>query len=118
MSAGKYNMTIEQGSTLNLQLLYKDSNNSIIDLTGYSAKMQIKSDYADNSPSLYLTLSSSAGSGLTITPVSGTIDILVPADSSSLMTFDTAYYDLEITSGSIVTRILQGTVKVSKQVTT
>jgi hypothetical protein len=118
MAAGKYNMTIEQGSTLNLQLLYKDSNNAIIDLSGYSAKMQIKSDFADNSPTTYLTLSSSVGSGLTITPVSGTIDVLIPAESSSLMTFDTAYYDLEITTGSIVTRVLQGTVKISKQVTT
>lgn len=118
MPAGKYNIALDQGSTLNLQLIYKDSNSQIIDLTGYSAKMQIKSDYADNIPTTYLTLSSSLGSGLTITPVSGTIDVLIPADSSSLMTFDTAYYDLEITSGSTVTRILQGTVKINKQVTT
>lgn len=118
MSAGKYNIIIDQGSTLNLQLLYADSNNSAIDLTGYSAKMQIKSDYADNNPTTYLTLSSSLGSGISITHPSGTIDITVPAASSSLMTFDAAYYDLEISSGSVVKRLIQGTVKINKQVTT
>ena len=46
-----------------------------------------------------------------------TIGIVISAVSSSVLTFDTAYYDLEIMSGSIVTRLLQGTVKINKEVT-
>jgi hypothetical protein len=69
MPAGKYSLLIEQGATLNLELAYKDSANAAVDLTSYSGKMQIKSDYADNTPTTYLTLSSSLqpdGTGNTI----------------------------------------------------
>lgn len=127
MSAGKYSFTIEQGSTLNFELQYKNATGSAINLSGYSGKMQIKSNYADNSPTIYLTLSSSLqadGTGLNFsgsngsTPTaSGSIGVFISAATSSLLTFDTALYDLEITSGSIVTRILEGQVKLSKEVT-
>lgn len=127
MPAGKYAMLIEQGATLKLDLAYKDSNNTAIDLTGYSGKLQIKDNYADAASTTYLTLSSSlnadgtgihfSGSSDTLPPTSGTIGIVISAATSSLLTFETAYYDLEITSGSVVTRLLQGTVNLSKEVT-
>ena len=127
MSAGKYALLIEQGATLKLDLAYKDSNNAAINLSGYSGKLQIKDNYADSATTTYLTLSSSlnadgtginfSGSSNSISPVSGTIGIVISAASSSALTFDTAYYDLEITSGSVVTRLLQGTVKINKEVT-
>jgi len=120
MPAGKYTLLIEQGATLNLSLAYKDSNNAAVDLTGYSGKMQIRSGYADSNPTTYLTLSSSLqadGTGLTFGGVSGTIGIVISAASSSALTFDSASYDLEIVSGSIVTRLLQGPAFVSKEVT-
>lgn len=127
MPAGKYALLIEQGATLKLDLAYKDSNNAAINLSGYSGKLQIKDNYADSATTTYLTLSSSlnadgtginfSGSSNSISPVSGTIGIVISAVSSSVLTFDTAYYDLEITSGSIVTRLLQGTVKINKEVT-
>jgi hypothetical protein len=127
MSAGRYSFTIEQGSTLNFELQYKNATGSAINLSGYSGKMQIKSNYADNSPTIYLTLSSSLqadGTGLNFsgsngsTPTaSGSIGVFISAATSSLLTFDTALYDLEIASGSIVTRILEGQVKLSKEVT-
>ena len=120
-------MLIEQGATLKLDLAYKDSTNKSVDLTGYSGKMQIKNDYSSSATTTYLTLSSSrypdgtginfSGSTNLLPPTSGTIGIIISAATSSLLTFDTAYYDLEITSGSVVTRLLQGTVQISKQVT-
>jgi hypothetical protein len=127
MAAGKYHLIIEQGATLNLEIQYKDSAGTAVDLTGYSGKMQIRSDYADNSPTTYITLSSSlatdgtglnfSGSNGTTPPTSGSIGIYISAASSSAFTFDTAKYDLEIASGSIVTRLLQGDVKLQKEVT-
>jgi hypothetical protein len=127
MAAGKYNITIEQGTTIRLELQYKDASGSAIDLTGYSGRMQIKSDFADNAPVTYLTLSSSlnqdgtglnfSGSAGTNPPTSGTIGILISAVTSSALNFDTAFYDLELETGSIVTRLLQGTIKLSKEVT-
>jgi len=124
MPAGKYTLLIEQGATLNLTLAYKDSNNIPVNLTDYSGKMQIKPDYADNTQTTYLTLSSSLqadGTGIIIGGAtngpSGTIGIYISAASSSALQFSSGSYDLEITSGSVVTRLLQGTAFVSKQVT-
>jgi hypothetical protein len=127
MAAGKYNFTLEQGATIKFELQYKDSNGDPIDLTGYSGRMQIRPDYADNTKTSYLYLSSSIaddGTGLnfnglngTTSPVSGAIGVFISAVTSSTLNFDTAYYDVEIESGSIVSRLLQGTIKLSREVT-
>ena len=131
MAAGKYSFVVEQGTTVKFEIQYKDSNGQPVDLTGYGAKMQIRSGYADSNPTTYLTLSSSLnsdGTGLNMAglngtnpPTSGTIGINISPYTSSLLTFDTAYYDLEIQSGSgaayTVTRLLEGQVRLSKQVT-
>lgn len=131
MAAGKYSFVIEQGTTVNFEIQYKDSLGQPVDLNGYSAKMQLKAGYADNNPTTYLTLSSSRnpdGTGLNMSGSSGTkplasgsIGIFISACTSSLLTFDTAYYDLEIYSGSEcahTVRLLEGQVRISKQVTT
>jgi hypothetical protein len=127
MAAGKYSFTIEQGSTLNLEVQYKDSAGIPVNLSGYSAKMQIKSGYADNSPTTYITLSSSlasdstglnlSGSNGTTPLASGSIGIYISATSSSAFTFTDAIYDLELYNGATVTRILEGQVKIRKEVT-
>jgi len=128
MSAGKYSFVIEQGSTVNFEIQYRDSSNNPVDLTNYSGRMQLKSGYADNNPTTYITLSSSLatdGTGLNFSgsngstpPTSGSIGVYISAASSSALTFDTAYYDLEIYSGSTATRLIEGQVRLSKQVTT
>jgi hypothetical protein len=123
MPAGKYSLVIEQGTTVNIDLVYKDSTGSFVDLTSYSAKMQIRPDYADNTTTKYITLSSSLqpdGTGLTLGGISGSINIFISAPSSSALDFDTALYDLEIESPSpsnIVTRLIEGNVRLSKEVT-
>ena len=127
MAAGKYNFTIEQGTTVNLELAYKDASGSAISLAGYGGRMQIRPDFADNTTTSYIYLSSSLaadGTGLNFSgsaglnpPVSGTIGIYISAASSSVLNFDSALYDIEIQSGSIVTRLLQGTIKLSREVT-
>jgi hypothetical protein len=48
----------------------------------------------------------------------GTIDIDILASKTGALTFKWGYYDLELTDGSSnVTRILEGRVRLSKQVT-
>jgi hypothetical protein len=125
MSAGRYSFTIEQGSTLNLELQYKDANGNPINLSDYSGRMQIRPSIA--STTVYITLSSSLaadGTGLNFSgsngatpPSSGSIGVYISAASSSLLTFDMGVYDLEICSGSYVNRILEGQIKLSKEVT-
>jgi hypothetical protein len=131
MAAGKYSFTIEQGTTVDFEIQYKDSNGNPVNLTGYSGRMMIRSNYADDSPTTYLTLSSSRnpdGTGLNFSgsngstpPTSGSIGVYIAACTSSALTFTTAKYDLEIYSGSgacpYTVRLLEGNVSLSKQVT-
>jgi hypothetical protein len=87
--------------------------------------MQIRT--AVDSADALLTLSSSLqgdGTGLNLsgsngstTQLSGSIGVFISAVTSSLLTFDSAVYDLELTSGSVVTRLLEGNVRLSKNVT-
>ena len=39
MAAGRYSFTIEQGATFQLELQYKDANQTPINLTNYSGRM-------------------------------------------------------------------------------
>ncbi len=125
MSAGKYSFTIEQGATLSLEFKYIDLDGMPINLSGYSGRMQIRTSI-DAVPVL-LNLSSSLqpdGTGLNFSgsngntpPSSGSIGLYISAATSSLLTFDKALYDLEIQSGITVIRLLEGQVRLSKEIT-
>lgn len=125
MAAGKYNFTIEQGTTLSFELVYKDSNGDFVNLTNYGARMQIRPDVS--SPTVIINLSSSlqadgtglnmSGSSGTKDPISGSIGVYISAATSSMFTFTEAVYDLEVFSGSIVTRLITGKVQLSPEIT-
>ena len=129
MAAGKYSFVIEQGATTDFELIYKDSNGNPVDLTAHRAKMQIRPSVG--SSEVYLTLSSTLqpdGTGLNISGSSGTnpttsgsIGIFISHATSSTLDFTQGYYDLEIASGTgvstRVTRVLEGTIQLSKNVT-
>ena len=42
MTAGIYDITIEQGSDYSLGLVLRNSDNTLMDLTGYSARAQLR----------------------------------------------------------------------------
>jgi hypothetical protein len=120
MSAGKYTYFIEQGTTSELFIKYKDQNGNPISLVGYSAQLQFRPNYADFTQDKYLTLSSSMdpdGSGISMVPESGSLVVCISAEKTDTFNFDDAYYDLEIYSGSYTKRLLEGRVKISKSVT-
>ena len=107
MAAGSYSFTIEQGATTDFELVYKDSDSNPVDLTDYSAKMQLKNSVGGSTT--YLTLSSSLqadGTGLNLSgsggkdaskpPTSGSIGIFISHATSSNLSFGKAVYDLEI----------------------
>ena len=78
MSAGVYHIEIEQGGDYALAVTYKDSAGLVFDLSsGYTAKLNIKESYLDDTPIDSLTTSSgeitlSNGIGTT---VAGTIAV-------------------------------------------
>jgi len=134
MAAGKYSFVIERGATTQFEIQYKDANNALVDLSGYTARMQIKDVRPGESATTYASLTSSlgdsytktsgsafislSGSNLTTDQVSGSIGVYIGHGITNNFTFNEAYYDLEITNGQIRTRLLEGKVQLTKQVTT
>lgn len=114
-SAGIMSITIEQGVTFKPVLTWRDQNGALIILTGYTARMHIR-ESVDSVDTLYEA--SSADGKLVLGEFSGTITFNFPAADTAAMTFDEAVYDLELESiGGVVTRLLQGDVYLSLEVT-
>lgn len=123
MSAGKFNFTntdysknaIEQGATFDYRLVYKTADDVPADLTGYTARMMVRQNIADTEPQIEL---STENGRIIITALTGGIQLLIAAEDTAALDFNTGYYDLEIESGDgTVTRIMEGEVELSKEVT-
>ena len=113
MAAGRYDITIEQGATFRLPISYKDSTGSVVDLSSsYTSRMMIKESVGGTT-----IKSLTNGSGMTLAASGNNIVVDISATDTASMDFDNAVYDLEIVSGSTVTRVLEGKVKLSREIT-
>lgn len=116
--AGLYNITCQQGATFQRQVTWTDSARDAYNLTGYTARMQVRANVTSNT--VIATLSTTAGSEGTITlgGTAGTVDLLISAANTASLTAGQYVYDLELVSGGgVVTRLLEGNFKVSAEVT-
>lgn len=111
--AGIYNITMDQGAQWTLTVVYDDNNGNPIDLTGYTSRMQVRPKFSADA---VLTLSSPS-SGIVITGATGTLDLTATTAQTGDIPGGFYVYDLEITSGGVVTRLMQGNVTVRDQVT-
>jgi hypothetical protein len=112
--ANTYDLNMDQGSDWYFNLEYKDGSGNPINLTGYTAAMQLRQFY--DSTTAVLTLTSSAG--ITITGATGFLAIHATATQTAAIPAGKYVYDLEIKSSTnIVTRLIQGTVTVSAEAT-
>lgn len=114
MPAGIYNITAEQGATLTRTVTWKDNAGVPINLTGYTARMQVRSDY--DASTAVLTLTTENG-GITLGGSAGTIVITASATDTAALSASTYVYDLELVLGSTVTRLIQGSFVVNAEVT-
>lgn len=114
MTAGIYNTTIDQGSVWSVVLVYTDSNDTPVNLTGYTAAMQLRQNYNSDVADLTLT---TANGGITIVGATGTITITATAVQTGALDPGFYVYDLELTSGSNISRLIQGQLTVAEQVT-
>ena len=116
MSAGYHHFIIEQGATFGQTLTLFDSSNTVINLTGFTGAMSLKEapDATDN----VIQLLTSNGR-MTLGGIAGTVTLLISASDTSNLTTDDGVYDLEITSGAgVVTRLIEGTYSVRRNITT
>lgn len=121
--APTYDLLVEQGATYERSFVWSTVNptNSRlpptpVNLTGYSAEMQIRS--AVNSGTILFT-ATTGNNKLVITAATGSVKLIIPATDSAAWTWTDGVYDLELTNPvtGYVKRLVQGAVKVSKEVT-
>ena len=147
MPAGEYDILTEQGTSYSLGLSYKDSTNNNIDLSSYTARMQVRRSVSDTQALLFLTGNTYSGSltggGFTaefsttgdtsgVQGVGGiqlntsstggtgtTGGIYVSIDSATMTNVPAGKhrYDIEIVAGTTVTKLLKGTFEVDAEVT-
>jgi len=111
--ASTYNTVIDQGADWFVNFTYQNPNGTPINITGYSAALQVRTSPLARTTVLSLT----NGSGITITGASGLLAVHATAAQTGAIAPGTYAYDLEITGSGIVTRLVQGTIQVSPQVT-
>lgn len=115
MSAAAVDLNIDQGSTFVLPITYKDPDGNTVDISGYSARMQLRKTVAQADPA---DLSLVSPTNITVGTTNGQLVVTISATQTGGLTSKKYVYDLEIESPSgVVTRLLQGTVYVSFQVT-
>ena len=110
MAAGTYNFTLEQGATFN-RILTLQENSSAMNLTGYSVASKFRSTHDSGTVAGTFTCTISNASN-------GQITLSMTNSTTSNIEEGIYVYDLEITSGAgSVTRVLQGKITVSPEVT-
>jgi hypothetical protein len=112
INPGKYNITAYQGATYSLSLNWQIGGTAV-DLSGYTAAMQVRSSVT--APDTILDLDT--GTEITLGGTAGTISITVPASTMGSAIPGKYLYDLELDSGSTVTRLLEGAFQILPEVT-
>lgn len=113
----KLKLTVYQGATFRRRLRWTGPKPTLtpIDLTGCTARLQVRSDR--KSAVVLVELSTSNG-GIALGDAAGTVDLYLSAEATAAFAWAAGVWDLEITHpGGDVTRLAQGSVSVSPEVT-
>lgn len=118
MADTKIKLVIKQGATFRRRLTWKTGSPAIaVDLTGYTARMQVRAVIED--PVVLVDLTTENG-GITLGGTAGTIDLFINDAATSAYMWDAGVFDLEMVApganGDVI-RLTAGTVTVSPEVT-
>ena len=113
MSENIYNFKINQGEIFSKLITWRDSAGVLINLTGYTARMDLRRKPTDAVSLLSLT---TANSRIVLGGALGTITLAISATDTAGFT-GVYVYDLELVNGSNVKRLLQGQIEIDLEVT-
>ena len=116
ITPGIYNIRMIQGATFNPVFTWKDENNALVNLTGYTAKMQGRTTFKSRSTFFNLT---TENGGITLGGAAGTIALLLTATQTAALN-QNGVYDLKLYTPSATQeyRLFKGTVIIDPEVTT
>lgn len=109
MSAPKYNIIIDQGSDYVLNFDF-ERNGVPLPLNGYSIRGHIR-------PTRTSSTLTASFTGTTVDASIGSFKISLLAATSTTIAAGLYYYDIEIYNGSLISRVLQGTLQITQEVT-
>lgn len=112
--AALYNTTIEKGATFRKTFVWRDSDGELVDLTGFTARMQIRRSVTSSTAEVSLTSSS----GIVLGTTNGQAQVTISATVTAALEFTSGVYDLEFEDADgFVTRLVEGSVQVKPEVT-
>lgn len=113
---GKYIMRVYRGATFRKVITWKDESNTIVNVTGFKARLHMRETVESSAP--FLTLTTENG-GITLGGAAGTITLQASATATAALTVLEGVYDLEMVAQDnvTITRLLEGLVFVSPEVT-
>lgn len=116
MSAGKYSPTIEQGTTFQRIITWRDVDGTLVDLANYTARAQFRKAHPSDTKIIDLT---TENGGIALGGALGTITLLISAtDTAALDAPSFGSWDLELEdAGGVVTRLVEGEYGVTPEVT-
>jgi hypothetical protein len=112
--SAKYNLVCDQATTFNFQFQIKNDSTPW-DLTGYSGTMTVRPFVGAQTTTV---VASTANGAMVLTALTGRINVTLSAATTGAISAGRYSYDLVLTSGATVTRILEGKFIVTGAVTT
>lgn len=112
MSA-KYNLVCEQATTFNFVFTIKNGSTPW-DLTGYTATMTVRPFVGASTTTVVAT---TANGRITLGGIAGSVTVNIDATTTGAIGAGRYSYDLVLTTGATVTRILEGKFVVTGAVT-
>jgi hypothetical protein len=107
------NLTIDQGASFSSDVTLKDSSNALFDLTGYTASAKMAKGYSSTRTRVTMTTTIASD------PATGVVTLSLTATETAALDAPARYvYDLEVTTGASVTRVIEGIINVRPNVTT
>lgn len=114
MLAGTHNFTIDQGAYWQRVIKLFNPDESIFNLSGYTARMHLRRDIKAAAPVIALTTENGR---ISINGAAGVITLTLSAADTATIQHD-CVYDLEIvTSDNKPYRVIQGNIRLNPEVT-
>src|ERR1700677_529379 len=112
--SGNYDFNLDRGFDWPLTLTWLDPDGNPVNLTGYSAAMNIGPNFADQTSTVFYALSSEGDSPeIVLGGTAGTIQLALTAAQTATIPPGAAVYDLRMTSPvPFATKLLEGIVQV------
>ncbi len=114
--AGPYDFKIVQGETFTKSMQWTDDNNVPYDLTGFTGRMKLEED--DGTLIADLTTENGGMVIADLPTVGWTITLHISETDTTAMDFTTGVHDLELITGVVVKRLIQGKLKFDPNITT